>query len=576
MNNKIQDNKMQNNKILVIDDDPKMLNSYMMVLQPAENPEAALEAAFDVPDEGGGAADFTVVTAPQGKRGYELAKEAFEEGEPFAVTFLDMRMPPGWDGLATAKALREIDDRIYVVIVTAFADKSVDELQDAMKHDVLLLRKPFVSEEIYQLARSLCISWNRDIELAEYREQLEHKVAQRTEETVLSYEKLTEAVEAKHQFFAGMNHDIRTPMNCILGLAEQLLDTHIDDEQRKSLGLIRDAGSELLVIIEKVMAMSGIKSDNVQVKGELFSPAQVVGKIKGLIEPTIKKKGLELRWLISNSVPEQVEGDGGMFWQVASNLLFNAVKFTDKGTISLNMTVKDKSRTDVELLVSIRDTGIGIPLNMQKKIFEPCEQVVGRDKSMKGSAGLGLAIATKLTKLMHGTISLASGVGTGSLFSFNARFGLPPELKDEEQDKRPAASADAEDMGGALIPCRALVVDDEPVNLKVICSILAKWDFEVITAENGKAAMEMIDGGGIDVVLTDINMPIMDGYELTTAIRKKEADTDSDRLPVIMVTGVAGTDSRMRCKDIGADEFIEKPISKKKLFKAMKPHVGLA
>ncbi len=375
---------------------------------------------------------------------------------------------------------------------------------------------------------------------------------------------------AKSVFLATMSHEMRTPLNSVLGFAEDLLQTELDDEQREELGLIRHSGQDLLAIIEDVLDFAKIEAGRLQLEWIEFDLEGCLRRVAESLQPAADAKGLPLRIEMGADVPALLVGPASRLRQVVLNLASNAIKFTSSGAVELRASHVAAEGNDVVLRIEVEDSGIGIPADRLDRLFQPFSQLDSGNDRRYGGTGLGLAICKELAGMMGGEVGVRSEPGKGSTFWFTARLRAARAGSDSARDRaRPAADAEPSAPNGALTAERRateriLVAEDNRINQKMISVVLrrAGWSHEI--AENGREAVELATSGAFDLVLMDCQMPTMDGFEATRRIRTTELAAVR-HLPIVALTANAFESDREACLAAGMDEFLSKPLEAKKL-----------
>lgn len=417
------------------------------------------------------------------------------------------------------------------------------------------------------------------LELERHRDHLDEMVQERTGDLVKINEQLKAAIEearimarnaedanrAKSQFLANVSHEVRTPLNAVIGFTDMLIDTPLNDSQLDFARTIRSSGESLLILINDILDFSKIESGELQLESIDFSPELLAYDVCELIRPKIGRKPIELVCHIDSRLPAYVKGDPIRFQQVVTNLMGNAPKFTESGEITLSIDVEENIKDRIKIHMRVQDTGVGIPEDKQASIFEPFHQADGSTTRKYGGTGLGLSISRQLAKMMGGEVWVESEVDMGSTFHFTA--WLATSNKEEHWQKSTAA------ISGKQF----LIVDDNPTNLYILANALKSAGMRVTDLKNGNEVVPTLEraivaGNPFDCSIIDIHMPGMSGYEVAREIRTSK-NTQIAKLPIVAASYLTERDPVLFAQ-AGFDQSVIKPVRRERLFQVLNEVLG--
>lgn len=415
-------------------------------------------------------------------------------------------------------------------------------------------------------------------------QSIEKQVAERTQSLAQANQSLAHANQAlaeaknkaeaanktKSQFVANISHELRTPMNGILGMAELMLDTSLSTEQHQQLQIIHSSGKVLLELINDLLDVSKLEAGKIELDPHDFNLFQHVQEIINLLSIRAQEKQLKLSLDISSAVPQHCHADSYRLRQILLNLVNNGLKFTEKGSVTIKIQQVKREHKNIELLFQIVDTGIGIPKEKLTNLFGKFNQVNTNTTRKYGGTGLGLFISKQLVELMGGKIGVESEEGKGCTFWFQLPM-LTIDKATLEQQPTQTSTLPVQTTDCAQSDCnqydlyRILLAEDNFTNQKVATMMLKKLGYNNVTvAENGQQAVDLTATQHFGLILMDVQMPVLDGYAATQLIRQREKQT-KQHVTIIAMTANATQSDQQQCFDVGMDDFISKPINRDRL-----------
>jgi len=391
-------------------------------------------------------------------------------------------------------------------------------------------------------------------------------------------ERADAASKVKSEFLANVSHEVRTPMNGVLGMIELLQDTDLDSDQTKIVGTIERSATSLLSVINDVLDFSKVEAGRLEIEEIDFDLRDLVEDVVELLSRSRQARGLELVCDFAADSHTWLNGDPGRVRQILLNLVGNSVKFTEEGGVVIRVRTNVIALRQVRVSVEVADTGIGIPPDVLPRLFNSFTQADGSTSRRFGGTGLGLAIVRQLCELMNGGVTVETELGRGSTFRFDIVAGLA-----EEATRAPTGSTvernrdESEGLAGDGRPelhLSVLLAEDNEINQQVALGMLRKLGCTVTVASNGQEVVEQFQQGSFDVVLMDCQMPVMDGFAATRAIRALEADSGAAPTPIIALTATALAEDRELCIGAGMDDFLSKPFRSEALHSTLTRWVG--
>lgn len=569
-------------RILVVDDNPEIHEDIRRLLT-FEKPNALASAEAELfgrsaplPAIPGAARRFEIDSATQGEVALQLVTQAVACGRKYCMAFVDMRMPPGWNGIETIRRCWQVDPELEIVICTAYSDYSWREIiaQLGSTDRFLVLRKPFDGVEVRQLAMSL----SSKAALREEQQRQTAALQQLIQEKCQAIEVAENASRAKSEFLANMSHEIRTPLNGVVGMLDLLTTTPLNSDQLRFVSAAQTSAECLLGLINGILDLSRIENGMLELETVNFEPRGVLTEVAEMMAGGARKCGLEIVCRPTPALPVRVAGDRNRLRQILLNLVGNAVKFTERGRITIHADHVTTTNNKCQIRFAVEDTGIGIPIDRRHRLFRKFSQVDAGTTRRYGGSGLGLALCKQLVELLDGEIGVDSAPNQGSTFWFTVRMQVAQDdLADVSTTTATQAKLSATQVNLSATADRGrgyriLVAEDVDINQVIIREYLKRCGFDrIVIVDDGRQALEQARSQEFDLVLMDCQMPIMDGFQAAAAIRHAENTAhgspgnglarNGGRLPLIALTANAIAGDREACIDAGMDDYTTKPLS---------------
>jgi len=514
------------------------------------------------------------------------SSDSFLSAEKFTGRNLQDKLPAG-----VLDQVRRAQEKVRKTSAVEVVEFPIEDRMGRQIYEMRLL--PLNWDEWIAIVRNITTRKTNEQRLSDVAQELEQK----NQELETALDAARQATRTKSRFLANMSHEIRTPMNGVLGMADFLLGTELDQDQREYAEALQRSAGSLTSLINDILDFSCIEAGTIHLDRVVFSLPTAIQQTVSDFEPEARGKGLQLFSTIARSVPEAVVGDPARLRQVLANLLGNAVKFTERGSITITAELTSQTRDELKLRFTVRDTGIGIPASDRERLFETFTQADDSNTRKYGGTGLGLAISKQLVELLGGQIGVESEPGAGSRFWFTVSFGkaaktdvivpvestmrtrqaLPPPVRAGQSQ---TATASAKVMPAQKEPpketpqesaappsMRILLAEDNEINQRITLRLLQKLGLAADAVVNGREAVEALEKQKYDLVLMDCQMPEMDGFEATAAIRSREGKSRHQTICALTANAMAG--DRERCLAAGMDDYISKPVGLEKLRDAL-------